>query len=137
MVTQRAPGAPALAYYRVSTQRQGRSGLGLEAQREAVERFAEREGYEIESGKGADALDRRPILAAAMARARRARCPIVVAKLDRLSRDVHFVSGLMVHKEQLRGTRSQQFCRFLNPARCQSGLILGQKWTHCQQPLRV
>ena len=42
-----------------------------------------------------------------------------------------------VHKEQLRGTRSQQFCRFSSPARCQSGLILGQKWTHCQQPLRV
>jgi DNA invertase Pin-like site-specific DNA recombinase len=47
MVTQRAPAAPALAYYRVSTQRQGRSGLGLEAQREAVERFAEREGYDL------------------------------------------------------------------------------------------
>jgi DNA invertase Pin-like site-specific DNA recombinase len=45
--------------------------------------------------------------------------------------------GEIVHKEQLRGTRSQQFCRFLSPARYQSGLILGQKWTHCQQPLRV
>jgi hypothetical protein len=45
--------------------------------------------------------------------------------------------GEIVHKEQLRGTRSQQFCRFLSPARCQSGLILGQKWTQCQQPLRV
>jgi prophage DNA circulation protein len=43
----------------------------------------------------------------------------------------------IVHKEQLRGTRSQQFCQFLSPARCQSGLVLGQKWTHCQQPLRV
>jgi hypothetical protein len=92
--------------YRVSTQRQGRSGLGLEAQREAVERFALREGYElvgdpyveVETGKGADALERRPVLAAALAAARRAHYPVIVAKLDRLSRDVHFVSGLMVHK---------------------------------------
>ena len=106
MVTQRAPQAPALAYYRVSTQRQGRSGLGLEAQREAVERFALREGYElvgdpyveVETGKGADALERRPVLAAALAAARRARCPVIVSKLDRLSRDVHFISGLMVHR---------------------------------------
>jgi Resolvase, N terminal domain len=44
---QRAPRAPALAYCRVSTQRQVRSGLGLEAQRDAVERFAEREGYDL------------------------------------------------------------------------------------------
>jgi hypothetical protein len=50
------------------------------------------------SSKGADALDRRPELAAALADARRAKCPIVVAKLDRLSRDVHFISGLMAHK---------------------------------------
>jgi DNA invertase Pin-like site-specific DNA recombinase len=104
MVTQRAPRAPALAYYRVSTQRQGRSGLGLEAQREAVERFAECEGYElvgepyVEVETGADALERRPVLAAALAAARRAHYPVIVAKLDRLSRDVHFVSGLMVHK---------------------------------------
>jgi len=106
MVTQRAPRAPALAYYRVSTQRQGRSGLGLEAQREAVERFAEREGYElvgdpyveVETGKGADALERRPVLAAALAAARKAHYPVIVAKLDRLSRDVHFISGLMVHR---------------------------------------
>jgi DNA invertase Pin-like site-specific DNA recombinase len=91
---------------RVSTQRQGRSGLGLEAQREAVERFAEREGYElvgdpyieVETGKGADALERRPVLAAALAAARRVHYPVIVAKLDRLSRDVHFISGLMVHK---------------------------------------
>jgi DNA invertase Pin-like site-specific DNA recombinase len=57
----------AIAYYRVSTQRQGRSGLGLEAQRTAVARFAESEGIailgeftEVETGKGTDALDRRP-----------------------------------------------------------------------------
>src|SRR5260370_1250763 len=95
----------AIAYYRVSTQQQGRSGLGIEAQKAAVARFAENEGIEIvaehvevETGKGADALDRRPELAAALARARKARCPVVVAKLDRLSRDVAFISGLMAHR---------------------------------------
>jgi DNA invertase Pin-like site-specific DNA recombinase len=95
----------AIAYYRVSTQRQGRSGLGIEAQRTAVARFAEAEGIEIvadhteiETGKGADALDRRPQLAAALGQARKAKCPVVVAKLDRLSRDVHFISGLMSHR---------------------------------------
>src|SRR4029453_7677006 len=92
----------AIAYYRVSTQRQGRSGLGLEAQRNAVTRFAEAEGITIageftegETGKGADALDRRPQLAAALAMARREKCPVLVAKLDRLSRDVAFIAGLM------------------------------------------
>ena len=96
---------PAIAYLRVSTQRQGRSGLGIEAQRGSIARFAEAEGYaiagefvEVETGKGADALDRRPRLAAALAAARRARCPVVVAKLDRLSRDVAFVSGLMAQR---------------------------------------
>src|SRR6266851_5149047 len=95
----------AIAYYRVSTARQGRSGLGIEAQRTAVLRFAEAEGIniigertEIETGKGADALERRPELAAALADARRAKCPVLVAKLDRLSRDVHFISGLMAHR---------------------------------------
>lgn len=74
----------------------------MEAQRSAVQRFALTEGLlvvgecvEAESGKGADALDRRPKLAAALAAARTAKCPVVVAKLDRLSRDVAFVSGLM------------------------------------------
>jgi len=91
-----------VAYYRVSTQRQGRSGLGLEAQRSAVLRFAEAEGLtlageftEVETGKGADALERRPQLGAALARARQLKCAVVVAKLDRLSRDVAFISGLM------------------------------------------
>src|SRR5882724_708255 len=95
----------AVAYYRVSTQRQGRSGLGLEAQRTAVARFAETEGItllceftEIETGKGADALDRRPQLAAALATARHAKCPVLVAKLDRLSRDVAFIAGLMAQR---------------------------------------
>ena len=95
----------AIAYIRVSTQKQGRSGLGIEAQRGSIARFAEAEGYvivdqivEVETGKGADALDRRPHLAAALAAARRAKCPVVVAKLDRLSRDVAFVSGLMAQR---------------------------------------
>jgi DNA invertase Pin-like site-specific DNA recombinase len=95
----------AVAYCRVSTTRQGRSGLGIEAQKTAIQRFAEAEGLEvigeyveIETGKGADALERRPELAAALARARKAKCPVVVAKLDRLSRDVHFISGLMSHR---------------------------------------
>ena len=94
-----------VTYLRVSTGRQGRSGLGLEAQREALARFAEAEAFdiaheyvEIESGKGADALERRPQLAAALAAARKKRCAVAVAKLDRLSRDVHFISGLMAHR---------------------------------------
>ena len=96
---------PLVGYVRVSTSMQGRSGLGIEAQREALSRFAETEGYElvsvlveVETGKGADALDRRPQLADALAQARRNRCPVAVAKLDRLSRDVHFISGLMAHR---------------------------------------
>jgi DNA invertase Pin-like site-specific DNA recombinase len=95
----------AVTYLRVSTERQGRSGLGLEAQREIIATFANREGIqlaaefvEVETGKGADALDRRPQLAAALAQARRLKCPVLVAKLDRLSRDVHFISGLMAHR---------------------------------------
>jgi DNA invertase Pin-like site-specific DNA recombinase len=94
-----------VAYIRVSTSQQGRSGLGIEAQREALTRFAGGEGFEIvaefvevETGKGSDAIDRRPELASALAKARALRCPIVVAKLDRLSRDVHFISGLMAHR---------------------------------------
>ena len=96
---------PAVAYTRVSTASQGRSGLGLEAQQAALARFAETEGYdltetfsEVETGKGADALDRRPQLSAALAAALKLKAPIIVAKLDRLSRDVHFISGLMSHK---------------------------------------
>jgi DNA invertase Pin-like site-specific DNA recombinase len=56
------------------------------------------EFVEVETGKGADALDRRPQLAAALVAARKARASILVAKLDRLSRDVHFISGLMTHR---------------------------------------
>jgi len=94
-----------VAYYRVSTERQGRSGLGLDAQRERCVQFAAQNGMElvaafteIETGKGADALDRRPQLAAALAAARRHHGQVLVAKLDRLSRDVHFIAGLMAQR---------------------------------------
>jgi DNA invertase Pin-like site-specific DNA recombinase len=96
---------PLITYIRVSTSQQGRSGLGIEAQRRALTQFAhgerftvEREFGEVETGKGSDALDRRPQLKAALAAARKLRCHVAVAKLDRLSRDVHFISGLMAHK---------------------------------------
>ena len=56
------------------------------------------EFVEAESGKGADALDRRPQLAAALSAARSGKCPVIVAKLDRLSRDVAFISGLMAQR---------------------------------------
>ena len=94
-----------IAYLRVSTESQGRSGLGLEAQRERIASFARGEGFdiaeefvEIETGKGADALDKRPQLKAAIDEAKRLGAHVVVAKLDRLSRDVHFISGLMAHR---------------------------------------
>src|SRR6516162_4583581 len=94
-----------IGYVRVSTSQQGRSGLGIEAQKDDLERFATAERFalgrvfvEVETGKGSDALERRPQLAAALNEARRQRCSVGVAKLDRLSRDVHFISGLMVHR---------------------------------------
>ena len=87
-----------IAYFRVSTDRQGRSGLGLDAQREAVLRHVGSnrgeligEFCEIESGKRND----RPQLAAAISAANRAKATLIIAKLDRLARNVHFVSGLM------------------------------------------
>jgi DNA invertase Pin-like site-specific DNA recombinase len=92
----------AIGYIRVSTRKQS---LGLEAQRTIITKFAEAEDYRLietfqeqETGKGADALDRRPQLSAALKAAKKIKGPIMVAKLDRLSRDVHFISGLMVHK---------------------------------------
>src|SRR6202453_3933369 len=94
-----------VSYYRVSTAQQGKSGLGVEAQRAAVTKFAADNGMdiiaefvEVETGKGADALDRRPQLAAALALARKAKAAVVVAKLDRLSRDVAFISDLMARR---------------------------------------
>jgi DNA invertase Pin-like site-specific DNA recombinase len=98
-------GVNAIAYLRVSTEDQGRSGLGLEAQRAAITQFAEAEGYaiaawftEVETGKGSDALNRRPRLVVALKAAKEAKAPVIVAKLDRLSRDVHFISGLMAKR---------------------------------------
>lgn len=87
-----------IAYYRVSTDRQGKSGLGLEAQREAVVRYLNggdweltQEFTEIESGK----RNNRPQLAAAIEACRKSKATLIIAKLDRLARNVHFISGLM------------------------------------------
>jgi DNA invertase Pin-like site-specific DNA recombinase len=96
----------AVAYTRVSTREQGKSGLGLEAQRAAIEAFAAREqitisGWfsEVESGKRvSDTLADRPQLSAALRASQELKGPVLVSKLDRLSRDVHFISGLMAHK---------------------------------------
>ena len=82
-----------VAYYRVSTARQGQSGLGLEAQQSAVESFCEPiESFtEVESGK----LKQRPELMRAIAACKRHKAILVVAKLDRVARNVAFVSTLM------------------------------------------
>jgi DNA invertase Pin-like site-specific DNA recombinase len=97
-----APPAPVfLAYLRVSTAEQGRSGLGLEAQRRAVELYTARQPgagllatyLEVESGRKGQG--QRPELARALQHARQAGATLLVAKLDRLSRNVHFLSGLM------------------------------------------
>ena len=88
---------PYIAYYRVSTDRQGRSGLGLEAQQQAVQQFLHGRGdildsfTEIESGKRHD----RPEIAAALDACRKYKAVLIIAKLDRLARNVHFISGLM------------------------------------------
>ncbi len=87
-----------VAYYRVSTKRQEVSGLGLEGQHAAVKAYSERSGcsvlasyQEAESGK----VSTRPQLALALAHAKRSKATLVVAKLDRLSRNVAFLSKLM------------------------------------------
>jgi len=92
----------AVSYLRVSTSKQGTSGLGREAQRDAVSRYLAACGglqiaefVEVETGKGANALARRPQLREALALAKREGAILVIAKIDRLARNVHFVSGLM------------------------------------------
>lgn len=87
-----------IAYYRVSTDRQGRSGLGLDAQRQAVADYLGASGLkplteftEVESGGRTD----RPELLKALAACRRLGTRLIIAKLDRLARNVAFISGLM------------------------------------------
>lgn len=91
-----------IAYYRVSTVKQGQSGLGLDAQQAAVARYLNGGAWElvgefreIETGKGADALAKRPQLRAALDACRKHGATLLIAKLDRLARNVHFVSGLL------------------------------------------
>ncbi|MDQ0473127.1 recombinase family protein [Labrys wisconsinensis] len=95
----------AIAYIRVPAAGQKRPGLDIEAQRRTLRSFAEAEGIriigehiEVDAGRGGEAIEHRPHLAAAMASARVARCPILVSRLDRLSGDVAVISGLMAQE---------------------------------------
>jgi len=94
-----------VTYYRVSTQKQGKSGLGLEAQRKAIEDYLNggnfevlEEFVEVETGKGSNALARRPVLKEAIGYAKKHKAKLLIAKLDRLARNVHFISSLMESK---------------------------------------
>ena len=91
---------PAVFYIRSSTKEQETSGLGMEAQREALDRFAEAEGFTVagvfvETASGKLDIEDRPVLRDALAMAKRLKAPIIVSKLCRLSREVAFVSSLM------------------------------------------
>ena len=94
-----------VAYYRVSTARQGQSGLGLDAQRATARAYLDggrwqllKEFTEVETGKGSNALERRPVLREAIAFAKKHKAQLLIAKLDRLSRNLHFITSLMESK---------------------------------------
>lgn len=102
-----------ISYLRVSTSRQGDSGLGLEAQREAVSRFLKTnegrlaaEFQEVETGRGTNALSKRPQLRAALEMARREKMTLIVAKLDRLTRSARLLLELV----ELSGGANLIFC---------------------------
>lgn len=94
---------PAVFYIRCSTKEQETSGLGLEAQRAALDKFAQAEGYEvagvfIEAASGKLDLEDRPALKDALALAKKLKAPVMVSKLCRLSRDVAFIATLMAQR---------------------------------------
>lgn len=92
----------AYGYLRVSTQEQGRSGLGLEAQRATIEAFAAQHGItllgfvdEVQTGKGHDALNRRPKLAALLRQCKKEKAALIVARTSRLARNVAFGASIL------------------------------------------
>lgn len=105
-----------VAYYRVSTDRQGRSGLGLDAQEQAVARHLAAHGgelvaayTEVESGGRRD----RPELAAALDLCRKERATLIIAKLDRLGRNVAFIASLMDSKVEFTACDNPHASRFM------------------------
>lgn len=105
-----------VAYYRVSTQRQGASGLGLDGQRAAVEQFCRENRYEIvesftevESGRKSD----RPVLRKALARAKGTKSLLVIGKLDRLARNVAFIANLIESGCEFRACNLPEASRFI------------------------
>jgi DNA invertase Pin-like site-specific DNA recombinase len=111
----------AIAYLRVSIQRQQRSGLGIEAQRAVIQRFAAAVSVtivaafvEFESARVPTRWTGRPQLAAALAAAKTAKCSVIVAKLDQLLRDVAFVARFMA--QRVPWSRTEPGCRSLHAA---------------------
>jgi DNA invertase Pin-like site-specific DNA recombinase len=116
----------AIGYIRVSTG-QSKSGLGIEAQHSAIKKFCSAKGFalsqvitECQTGKGTDALDRRPGLGAAIKAADHSKASIVVARLDQLGHDIHFISELMTLRVQIivvdLGTHTRPFILHLYAA---------------------